>query len=613
MTQSPDNSTIFGGSATITDTFGNTWGINSNAQVTVNGIADPTTSGVTELAYVGGLVWQESRQGLWWSKSSPSATWQPPAGVTTNPTLPAGADRNGTVIGASAANTPAVSITDASGNTWRIADGQVVVNGVVDPTTSNVIELAYENGQVWQETGPGVWWSKTVPSDAWTPATGTSANPVTGTFLIGNAAGDQAVVNVGPLTMSMAVPAAPLSVSKIITPGVRADGTTVMVDTSSAMLEIDGNSSLTNGATLFQLGAYRAPRPIYGAVQNNGDMIVNSSTAEIGALSGTGSIQAANGSTLKIQSANAGETIQLNASQLFIGGQGGGPATLGAPGGLSFLAPIALDALSSITLNATQATSEVLRPAAGSATEVLLYDGSALVADLTITGQSAINVTNDATAGSVTLTAAPVADPLPVTPQAPADPGVSLFDTSTSRPVAADVQTYTGPVAGLQHQYIATSTDNLNIATTTPNWFISANGFATAIDVSKGGGNNVLAGGGGSNFLTGGAGNDTFFVDDRAATTPIWSTIVGFHAGDNVTVWGVTPQDFGLAWLNDQGAPGDTGLTLSASAANKPAVNFTLAGYTSADLNNGRLTVAFGTTPNEPGLPGSTYLQVTAH
>ena len=53
-------------------------------------------------------------------------------------------------------------------------------------------------------------------------------------------------------------------------------------------------------------------------------------------------------------------------------------------------------------------------------------------------------------------------------------------------------------------------------------------------------GNNILDGGTGSNFLTGGSGNDTFYLDDRAPDSPIWSTIVNFHSGDEATVWGVT-------------------------------------------------------------------------
>src|ERR1700753_1179799 len=95
---------------------------------------------------------------------------------------------------------------------------------------------------------------------------------------------------------------------------------------------------------------------------------------------------------------------------------------------------------------------------------------------------------------------------------------------------------------------------------------------------------NVLDGGTGSNFLTGGSGADTFFVDDRVATTDIWGTVVGFHAGDAATIWGVTPQAFGLPWVDGQGAAGFTGLTLHAAAAGRATASLTLTGYSQADL-----------------------------
>jgi Ca2+-binding RTX toxin-like protein len=110
-------------------------------------------------------------------------------------------------------------------------------------------------------------------------------------------------------------------------------------------------------------------------------------------------------------------------------------------------------------------------------------------------------------------------------------------------------------------------------------------------------GTNVLDGSTGSNFLVGGSGTDTFFVDDRGPLSDIWSTVSGFHAGDAATIWGVTPQDFALSWVDGQGASGYTGLTLHATAPGKPNASLTLAGYTSADLGNGRLSVSFGTDP----------------
>ena len=154
-------------------------------------------------------------------------------------------------------------------------------------------------------------------------------------------------------------------------------------------------------------------------------------------------------------------------------------------------------------------------------------------------------------------------------------------------------EAYAGPVAGLEHQYINITSDGLNIAASSPNWFIHSGSGEDAIAASSG--TNVLDGGTGSNFLTGGSGTDTFFVDNRGATADIWSTVVGFHAGDAATIWGVTPQDFALAWVDGQGAAGFTGLTLHASARRQTDGVADTGWLSQADLSNGRLSVQFGT------------------
>lgn len=165
---------------------------------------------------------------------------------------------------------------------------------------------------------------------------------------------------------------------------------------------------------------------------------------------------------------------------------------------------------------------------------------------------------------------------------------------------------YTGPVAGLASDIIIATADNINVKAEVPNVFIHTGSGEDAIDVSAVNGNNVLDGSTGSNFLVGGTGNDTFFVDDRAAPAAIWSTVVNFHAGDNATVWGVSPSDFCLTWMDGQGAVGSTGLTLTAAAPGKPTAMLTLAGMTSADLTNGKLATSFGVDPAS----GSDYMLV---
>jgi phospholipase/lecithinase/hemolysin len=186
-------------------------------------------------------------------------------------------------------------------------------------------------------------------------------------------------------------------------------------------------------------------------------------------------------------------------------------------------------------------------------------------------------------------------------------PVLSVENTTTGQPVVANATPYTGPVSGLQQEYANITPDSLNIVATTPNWFIHSGSGEDAIAVSSG--TNVLDGGAGSNFLTGGSGSDTFFVDDRAATAAIWSTVANFHANDAVTLWGMTQSAFTLSWLNGEGAVGYTGLTLTATAAGKPEVALTLAGFSTSDLTNGRLSLSFGTDPAS----GSSYMYIHAN
>lgn len=191
-----------------------------------------------------------------------------------------------------------------------------------------------------------------------------------------------------------------------------------------------------------------------------------------------------------------------------------------------------------------------------------------------------------------------------------ATPSPTVFDTTTNQPMAVTAQPYTGPVAGVSNEFVTTVSDSLNVTVSTPGWFIHTGSGNDAIAVSSG--TNVLDGSTGSNFLTGGTGDDTFFVDDRGPTSNIWSTVNNFHAGDAATVWGVTPSDFTLTWLDGQGAAGYTGLTLGVTGAGKPTANLTLVGFTSADLNDGKLTVTFGTTPTTGGVAGSSYMLIQA-
>jgi len=143
------------------------------------------------------------------------------------------------------------------------------------------------------------------------------------------------------------------------------------------------------------------------------------------------------------------------------------------------------------------------------------------------------------------------------------DPLFNYTDSAagTSGTVAADV--YDGPVNYLQWQYLWNSTDGVAIGATRDNVFLHGSSGSDALAVQ--GGNNVVDGGGGSNFLVGGKGDDggtdTFFVDGRGGVET-WSSIVNFHHGDAVTIFGFTAGTSTLPFTASDGAAGYTGATI---------------------------------------------------
>jgi large repetitive protein len=253
----------------------------------------------------------------------------------------------------------------------------------------------------------------------------------------------------------------------------------------------------------------------------------------------------------------------------------------------------------SLTLNNGGTASYV----SGSGTAALAFSYTVApgqdISDLTVTGGNLNGATATDQAGNAVDLSGTAVNPPGTLEIQPAS--IAAFDTTTNQPVGVVGQAYTGPVADLQSEYINITPNNLNVSTATPNWFIHSGSGDDAIAVNSG--TNVLDGGIGSNFLTGGSGTDTFFVDNRNATADTWSTVVNFQVGDAVTIWGVTPSDFSFDFQDNQGATGFTGLTLHATAPGMPITSVTFAGFTTADLSNGRISKSSGTET----VSGSTY------
>lgn len=185
--------------------------------------------------------------------------------------------------------------------------------------------------------------------------------------------------------------------------------------------------------------------------------------------------------------------------------------------------------------------------------------------------------------------------------------GYTITDLTTNRlDTTTAAQPYAGGAGGPTQELIDGSADNLAISLTSDNWVIGTDGGNDVIIAH--GGDNILNANGGSNWLFGAGGDDTFSLHAGASDT--WNTVVNFHAGDWLVVWGVSPQDFAVSWLNGVGGDGYRGLTMDATAADGTVTAVTLARYYStADFSNGRLTTGFGT----DAATGAHYLYVHAN
>ncbi|HEY0206052.1 MAG TPA: hypothetical protein VGC15_18085, partial [Acetobacteraceae bacterium] len=170
-----------------------------------------------------------------------------------------------------------------------------------------------------------------------------------------------------------------------------------------------------------------------------------------------------------------------------------------------------------------------------------------------------------------------------------ASPAFAITEAATGQEAQSSGDAYAGPVALLQRQFIWSGTNGIVVSASTSNVFLHGGAGDDALAVQDG--TNVLDGGGGSNFLVGGTGagggTDTFFVDGRGGGA--WSTIVNFHQGDSLTLWGFQPGTSTLAWTASDGTAGYTGATIHselAGAGTGVNASATFAGLTMDDVQH---------------------------
>lgn len=202
FTESSSGTVVTGNVLTITNNIGQVWKISPtvSGQVSVDTgsgfVVDSTTSGIIELYYDSSdRVWKENSSLFWQYKSVASDTWTPVGGTMVGPVFtesPSGTTVTGNVA----------VITNSVGQVWKIVptvSGQIAVDTgagfVTDTITQQVVELYYDaSHRVWQENAlvPPLWFYKTVASDSWLPAGGTTTSPVgfaespSGTTVTGN-------------------------------------------------------------------------------------------------------------------------------------------------------------------------------------------------------------------------------------------------------------------------------------------------------------------------------------------------------------------------------------------------------------------------------------------
>ena len=547
--ESPNNTVLdFRSGKSIVDANGNSWTI-SNFHVAVNGIIDTTTAQVVQLAYENGLVWQENNNSVWRGKKIPTDKWAPDNGTAVSPIPSRFVSPDNTVV------TITGQIVDYNQNIWSIVNGQVAVNGVIDQSTAQVVTLAFENGKIWQANAQHLWRAKTLPTDHWSPANGTTISPI-------------------PPTTNESISPSPDN-SVVTAPG-------------QSIVDADHN------IWTISLGSQVA---VNGVVDNTTSSVIRMAYEK-------GRVWQENVNHLWWAKTLPSDAWWPDQGTTVSPIRGSTPLVLTSPDNtvISTSDATIVDSLHNewTIVNGNVAVNGVVDPNTGSVVYLAYEKGRIWQENANHLWWSKGQPSDVWSPGLGTSTSpVPSGTELP-----PVDHPKSHFqcqDNETHESFSAWGNKYSGPVVGIEREFVQISSHNLNVTSDLANVFIHTGSGTDAIDVSKVNGDNVLDGSTGSNFLVGGLGNDTFFVDDRAAPADIWSTVVNFHSGDAATIFGVTQAGFNLSWVNGLGATGFTGLTLVATAPGRPTASLTLAGFTSADLTNGKLAVSFGVEPDGSG------------
>ncbi len=356
----------------------------------------------------------------------------------------------------------------------------------------------------------------------------------------------------------------------------------------AGVLRNTGTINVVDGpALLVGLG-----RPPFGSIENDGVISVwnpsaGAAVANLASLrSGTGTVQLFEQAHVVAAPPGPGQTYRFIA--------GAGRATsLTVNELVVFQGRIAgFAAPDTITLFGRAVTSAAYASTGAASGVLTLSDNGTLVASIAFDGayqQSDFTVTTTTPNGS----SIPSTDI--TTKVAPPTQDIELKDVTLGLASFDAAGAYAGPVGGLQRQYIWAGNDQAGIAALSPNAFLKGGPGDDALLVT--GGSNVLDGGGGSNFMAGGTGadggTDTFFVDGRNG--PGWSSILNFHPGDAMTLFGFQAGRSTFSWTAADGAGGFQGATIHADLGDGANVSVTFARVDFAEAQN-RFTLSTGST-----------------
>ncbi len=217
------------------------------------------------------------------------------------------------------------------------------------------------------------------------------------------------------------------------------------------------------------------------------------------------------------------------------------------------------------------------------------------------TGAAALSIGPSLDVDPVTQAALPVIDP-------DLNGGFDITNADTGRSGANNGTSYTGPLPNVDQQLIWPGTQSIAVRAEIPGVFTQGGSADDALEAT--GGSNVLDGGAGSNFLIGASGSDggtDQFYADASGPGVTWNTLVNFHQGDSVTIWGFQQGVSTDSWTASAGAAGYQGATLNfemAGAGSAVDSSLTFAGMTQqAAATN--LSMSAGTDD------GKNYLQIT--